>query len=74
MPYLFCAEGYVDSIKAMLFGMTKEEQKSVRDRYKVKVLLPLTSQFIGKTPKIEVIKSFEEQKAKVETELFPSGK
>lgn len=59
-----CVEGYVGSLKEVLFNMTKEERKVVGDWYKAKVPTFLASQFTDKTTKSEAIKSFIARKAK----------
>lgn len=64
--------GYVDSLKRLLFTVSKSDLKKVFDEYSAKAPNPLNTQFADRLSKEEAVKSYEERiKSRKSASLFP---
>ena len=66
--------GYVDEIKKSLLNLSKEERKSVAEKYNTKVPEPLNSQFPERVNKSVAVDQNTQRKEREATKLYPVGK
>jgi len=65
--------GYVEEIRRDLLNLTKEELKSVAERYNSKVPQPLNSQFPDRVKKSTAVDQYTQRKERETTNLYPAG-
>lgn len=66
--------GYVDGIKKSLLNTSKEERKSVAEKYNTKVPEPLNSQFPDRVTKSVALDRYTQRKEREATKPYPVGK
>ncbi|CAB4003930.1 Hypothetical predicted protein [Paramuricea clavata] len=66
-------KGYVDSMKELLFSLSREEMKTILSKYIKKTPKPLNFQFSEKLSKSEAVKKFQAKQQRNNTPLFPPG-
>lgn len=65
--------GYVQEIKEQLFNTSREELKTVVDKYTAKIPPSLSSQFKDRVKKADAVESYKNRQKRENTQLYPAG-